>query len=145
MSTPILHTSGNYAIRKLSDDPSHEFNQVPGCPGDWPVAVDYIGMASTSPWPNRTIISAGELFEHYTFLLDSFNAWHEGTWKPFIAQRAETDRAANATLEDELRQLLTNLRTAYTNWASLTPAQKDTAQRQSIRAIGLLFQLGKVT
>jgi hypothetical protein len=145
MTIPTLKTSGNYAVRTLAMDARHEFNQVAGCPADWPVALDFIGEQTVSPFPNRTVVTAAALAQSFATLSPVFDAWFTGTWQPFIAQKAQAERDAAKVLEDELAGVIQNLRTAYVNWASLTLAQKDTAQKQSIRAIGLIFQLGKVS
>jgi hypothetical protein len=141
---PILKTEGNYAVRTLAMDPRHEFNAVAGCPAGWPVAIDFIGDATVSPFQNRIVVSAAQLANTYQTLNASFDTWFANTWQPFVDQRAQTELAARTVDEDELKTVLQNLKTAFQNWSTLTAAQKDTAQKQSIRAIGLLFQLGKV-
>ena|SRR5688572_9948555 len=145
MSAPHLQATGNYAIKRLADSPGHEFNRVPGCPPQWPVLVDYIGEAQVSPWVGRTVIAATDLRASYESLLSSFQSWFSNTWQPFMNSEAANERAQKGILEEELQNVLSNLRNAYTNWATLSAGQKDTAQRQSIRAIGLLFQLGKLS
>jgi hypothetical protein len=130
----------NYAVRFLSMDARHEFNAVPGCPPEWPVAVDFIGEATESPFPNRIVMDGEELAFRRSEMADAFRVWHEGPWAAYVASREAAESAARNLIRDEVRQIMAQCKADYDNWATLTAAQKLELVRKLMRFNFLAFR-----
>lgn len=62
-------------------------------------------------------------------------------FKSYGEPLSDADRANLDLMHARLQSTLDALRTAYSNWDTLSAAQKDTAQRQSLRVLAALIQL----
>jgi len=100
MAATSASAQNNFAVRWLASDARHEFNQVPGCPTNWPVAVDRLAAGESNPWPDRAVISAAQLGNLYRTVGPAFTNWHSAAWA--AAQRAKmTNEAATAAAKEQ--------------------------------------------
>lgn len=112
----LAATAQNYAVRFLSMDPAHEFNAVPGCPTNWPVARDHIGPAQSTTIPNRAILSQAQLDAVYANAGPAFTNWHTSTWKNFVATRDNSDLLARSNNIVRLKSLYADITQYETRW-----------------------------
>jgi hypothetical protein len=134
----------NFAVRRLNDDGRHEFHAVPGCPLDWPVAVDNIGTNTVSPWANRVVMSKGELEDVYRSSVgNAFTNWHQTAWHSYRTNHAALVESERRTVINEIRQLQAQCRQDHDNWTNLTSGQKLEALRKVMRLMELKEQDGR--
>lgn len=111
----------NVAIAPLLSRPEHEFNGISGCPTNWPVIVDRIGVATNSPHAGRTVITEAQLAQLYATVGPTFTNWHQTTWADYV----RTNAAANDARRLQLllaRAIILNRLNDLTNAADFTSA-----------------------
>lgn len=134
LALPLVAQTTNHAVRWLSMDPSHEFNRVPGCPTNFPVAVDSIGTNTVSPWANRAVISEAALRAVYQAVGASFTNWYNGQYRPVIQAQADADRQSATNNTAALRSIFDDLLSYEQQWQggsnATTTAQINTILRR---------------
>lgn len=98
-----VQAQSNFAVRRLADDARHEFHSVPGCPGQWPVAVDRLAPGATNPWPDRVTLTEAQLANVYRVVGPSFTNWHAGAWATAQRAKASNETAQVRAQEEALR------------------------------------------
>lgn len=104
--------SQNVAIARLRDRPEHEFNNVEGCPTNWPVIVDRIGTNPISPHPGRQVITEDQLAAIYRNIGPAFTNWHATAWANYNQTNSAAIEARRAQLRAQYEAFLDRVQSA---------------------------------
>ena len=96
-------TAQGFAVRTLGADSRHEFNEVAGCPTNWPVAVDRLAPGATNPWPDRVVLTEAQLANVYRVIGPSFTNWHRTVWRSHVEGKALQEATRASQREAEVR------------------------------------------
>lgn len=92
-----------YSVRTLAGDPRNEFNAVPGCPTNWPVAVDRLEPGQTNPWPDRIVLTEAQLANVYRVIGPAFTNWHSTVWRAYRSAQAQAEITKGQTQGVEIK------------------------------------------